>query len=165
MKLFDPKSKNADPQGQGASLTLRAKEEVVMWTFTQQQKLLALFSLVIVALLVTVHPLYAQTVTTTVPVGQLPYGVAANEVTNKIYVANRNSNNVTVIDGATNSTATVSVGYYPTSVAANPLTNKIYVTNGHSGSVTVIDGATNLTTTIGAGTNPNRVAVNPLRRI
>ncbi len=31
-------------------------------------------------------------------------------MTNKIYVANRGSNNVTVIDGATNATTTVAAG-------------------------------------------------------
>ena len=36
-----------------------------------------------------------------------PVSVAVNPVTNKIYVANYASNNVTVIDGATNATATV----------------------------------------------------------
>jgi len=35
-----------------------------------------------------------------------PNSVALNPVTNKIYVANFSSNNVTVIDGATNSTTT-----------------------------------------------------------
>ncbi len=33
--------------------------------------------------------------------------MAVNPVTNKIYVANSSGNNVTVIDGATNSTTTV----------------------------------------------------------
>ena len=67
--------------------------------------------------------------TTTVSVGTDPYAVAVNPVTNKIYVANNRSNNVTVIDGATNSTTTVSVGTGPVSVAVNPVTNKIYVAN------------------------------------
>ena len=50
--------------------------------------------------------------TTTVPDSHAvgPVGVAVNPVTNKIYVANYTSNNVTVIDGATNSTTTVSAG-------------------------------------------------------
>ena len=34
--------------------------------------------------------------------GLSPVAVAVNPVTNKIYVANSNSNDVTVIDGATN---------------------------------------------------------------
>src|SRR5580704_753097 len=44
----------------------------------------------------------AQTITATVNVGTGPFSAAVNPVTNKIYVVNRNSNNVTVIDGATN---------------------------------------------------------------
>ena len=36
--------------------------------------------------------------------------MAVNPATNKIYVANWTSNNVTVIDGATNATTTVSAG-------------------------------------------------------
>jgi YVTN family beta-propeller protein len=83
-----------------------------------------------------------------------------NPVTNKIYVTNSNSNNVTVIDGATNTTATVTVGTGPFRVAVNPVTNKIYVTNQGSGTVTVIDGATNTTSSVTAGTNPQFVAVN-----
>ena len=42
--------------------------------------------------------------------GTEPCGVAVNPVTNKIYVANQGSNNVTVIDGATNGTTTVRGG-------------------------------------------------------
>jgi len=39
--------------------------------------------------------------------------VAVNPVTNKVYVANNGSNNVTVIDGATNVTTTVAAGTDP----------------------------------------------------
>ena len=73
--------------------------------------------------------LLAQTVTATLGVGSQPYAVAVNPVTNKIYVANMNSNNVTVIDGASNTTTTVSVGSGPQAVAVNPATNQIYVAN------------------------------------
>ena len=55
-------------------------------------------------------PAVAQTVIATVPVGQYPFNLAVNQATNKIYVVNRDSNNVTVIDGLTNSTSTVPVG-------------------------------------------------------
>ena len=41
----------------------------------------------------------AQSVTATVAVGISPQAAAVNPVTNKIYVANFGSNNVTVIDG------------------------------------------------------------------
>ena len=39
--------------------------------------------------------------------------MAVNPVTNKIYVANHGSDNVTVIDGATNDTTTVAAGIGP----------------------------------------------------
>jgi YVTN family beta-propeller protein len=97
----------------------------------------------------------------TVTAGTNPYAVAVNPNTNKIYVANYGSNNVTVIDGATNSTTEVSAGTNPFTVAVNPNTNKIYVANYGSDNVTVIDGATNSTTTVTAGTFPYAAAVNP----
>ena len=103
-----------------------------MWTLTDRQKLLAVFSFVgvVLVLLLAVQPLQAQTVTKTIGAGTGPYAVAVNPVTNKIYVANYSSNTVTVIDGATNSTtATVGVGVSPLAVAVNPVTNKIYVAN------------------------------------
>ena len=56
----------------------------------------------------------ATNATTTVAVGRsFPEAVAVNPVTNKIYVANHGSNNVTVIDGATNATTTVDAGTQP----------------------------------------------------
>jgi len=51
--------------------------------------------------------LLAQTVTATIPAGTNPCVVAVNPVTHKIYAANYSSNNVTVIDGATNATTTL----------------------------------------------------------
>jgi YVTN family beta-propeller protein len=84
-------------------------------------------------------------------------------VTNQIYVTNTASNNVTVIDGATNSTTTVSAGTSPYALAINPVTNKIYVADLEGNiNVTVIDGATNTTATVRAGSEPYAVAVNPV---
>ncbi len=100
-----------------------------------------------------------STTTVTVSVGADPSSIAVNPVTNKIYVANIASNNVTMIDGATNSTITVSGGTNPGSLAVNPVTNKIYVTNQDSNFITVIDGASNSTTTVGVG---GWVTVNPV---
>lgn len=86
--------------------------------------------------------------------------VAVNPVTNKTYVSNYDSYNVTVLDGKTNATTTVAVGGSPGPVAVNPVTNKIYVGNRGSSSVTVIDGATNTTTTVATGSCPMAIAVN-----
>jgi len=52
--------------------------------------------------------------------------MAVNPITNKIYVANLGSSNVTVIVGASNDTTTVSSGTTPYVVALNPTTNKVY---------------------------------------
>ena len=95
--------------------------------------------------------------------GLSPYSLAVNHASNKIYVANNGIDrvngkpgNVTVIDGATESTTTVTDpnAFSPIAVAVNSATNKIYVANvgnfpgANHGSVTVIDGATNSTTTL-----------------
>ena len=55
--------------------------------------------------------------------------IAIDTVTNKIYVTNYGSSNVTIIDGTTNSTTTVSVGTYPWGTAVNAVINKIYMAN------------------------------------
>lgn len=104
--------------------------------------------------------------------------IAVNPATNKIYVANNgifmpsntNPGNVTVIDGATNSTTTVTDpnAFTPVAVAVNPVTNKIYVANegdypgSNHGNVTVVDGATNSVTTLtdSNALAPQSVAVN-----
>jgi len=106
--------------------------------------------------------------TTTITVGDFPYGVAANPITNIVYVANQKSSTVSVIDGKPGSptentvTATIPVGDMPRGVAVNPTTNKVYVTIYDLGNVSVIDGTTNaVTSTITVGTNPQFVAVNP----
>ena len=77
------------------------------------------------AVVVCIGTASADWVTATVAAGYGPNAVAVNPVTNKIYVANYVSDNVTVIDGATNGTTTVGVGTSPVAVAVNPVTNKI----------------------------------------
>src|SRR5271156_4564955 len=78
---------------------------------------------VCVALLFVGWPVlgYAQTQRPAAGVGTgtFPDGVASNPVTNKIYVANQASANVTVVDGATNATTTVPTGTTPHSVTVN----------------------------------------------
>src|SRR5262249_27405969 len=65
----------------------------------------------------------AQPFTAPLAVGSIPAALAANPVTNKIYVA---SGPITVIDGATNAITSVNSGGFPVAVAVNPVTNKIY---------------------------------------
>lgn len=105
-------------------------------------------------------PASAQSVTATIPAGDSPRGIAVNPATNKVYVVNELSNDVTIIDGATNATATVAVGPRPQYIAANPSTNRIYVSNGGNSSQSVIDGATRAVTPLPTGGNGPFV-VNP----
>jgi YVTN family beta-propeller protein len=79
------------------------------------------------------------------------------------YITNLNSNNVSVIDIATNTVkATVHVGGQPLGVAVNPEGTKVYVANELSNTVSVIDTTTNtVTATVHVGTSPYGVAVNP----
>lgn len=81
----------------------------------------------------------------------------------RIYVLNSSSNNISVIDGETNSfIGNVIVGSGPFGIGVNPMTNRIYVANFGSNNVSVIDGNSNtIITTITVGTNPVGVGVNP----
>jgi YVTN family beta-propeller protein len=64
---------------------------------------------------VSVIDTVSNTVTATVPVGALPYGVAVTPDGARVYVANGNPGTVSVIDTVSNSvTATVTVGNSPT---------------------------------------------------
>ncbi len=87
-----------------------------------------------------------NTVSTIETGGSSSVSIAVNTLTNRIYVANSGSHNVTEIDGATDTVAaTIPLeGDYPMpwGVTVNEKTNKIYVAN-QAGSVSVIDGATN----------------------
>ncbi|NIM52244.1 MAG: beta-propeller fold lactonase family protein, partial [Gemmatimonadales bacterium] len=79
-----------------------------------------------------------------IPVGRSPHAVDVNPRTNRVYVANRESNEVTVIDGESLEVlATVAVGEEPWDVAVDPTTGRIFVSNHRSGTVSVIDGHRN----------------------
>jgi YVTN family beta-propeller protein len=79
-------------------------------------------------------------------------GIAVNEVTHTVYVANTHADSVSVIDGAAcNATvhtgcgrraAVAAVGISPRRVAVDEVTNTIYVTNAGSNTVTMLDGRT-----------------------
>ena len=113
-----------------------------------------------IAVLVSPPAVYADTVIATVAVGSYPGDVAVNKTTNKIYVANGSSNNLTVINGADNSTTTIALGAYPMMIAINEATNMIYALTG-SNSVKVVNGATNtVTATVSTGNDPRTIAVN-----
>lgn len=99
----------------------------------------------------------AQTLIATVPVGMGPHTVVCNPSTNKWYVANQDSSNLTMVDGTTFATATIDLRYAPFDAAVNATTNRIYVSDGNE--LTVINGATNQVTTVSIPGVPAGVAV------
>jgi YVTN family beta-propeller protein len=105
-----------------------------------------------------------------VTVGNGALAVAINQATETIYVANRDDNTVSIIDGRTcngSDTAgcgqnwpTVTVGDSPQALGVNKVTNTVYVTNTGDDTVSVINGATcNAADTTGCGQTPPTVAV------
>jgi YVTN family beta-propeller protein len=107
----------------------------------------------------------------TATVGSGPAGVAVNQATDTIYVANANDNTVSVIDGKTcragniagcgDTPARVSLSSSPQTVAVNEATNTIYVLSpGNPGTVFVMNGATcNATLTSGCANAPATITV------
>ena len=89
-------------------------------------------------------------------------GLAVDETTHRVFVAQRSADQLVVIDGATQQvTARVPVGLWPTDVAVNPVRNCIYVANAGGNSVSVIDGATlQVVATVAVGSDPKAIAVN-----
>jgi YVTN family beta-propeller protein len=97
-----------------------------------------------------------------------PAYLAINPNTNTVYVANRDSNTVSVIDcnGFSGKTDLVikslQVGGSPEGVGVNPKTNMIYVANYNYNTISVIDGRTNTVgDNIQVGVSPKAIAVNP----
>ncbi len=77
--------------------------------------------------------------TTTIAVGNGPYGVAALPNGNYVYVTNQFDDNVSVIRASDNrEVATISVGDDPQGVAVLPNGNAVYVTNSIDNTVSVI---------------------------
>ena len=99
----------------------------------------------------------------TIAVGDNPDGVATTPDGARAYVANFLSDNVSVIDTATNTvTATIDVGSGPVGVAVSPDGAFAYVTNRGSNTVTAIRVDTNAPlTTIPVGAGPNAIAITP----
>jgi YVTN family beta-propeller protein len=108
-----------------------------------------------------------NSVITSVQVGNRPFGIKANEATNKIYVANFGGNTntpggISVIDGVGNAVVSADVSAFPVTnrifldLAVNEATNKVYFWL-NNGTVGVLDGATNvasqLPSTLGPAAN------------
>jgi len=106
---------------------------------------LSLSTLVLSIFLLSLQ-LRADSVLTTITVGNGASGIAANPKTNKIYVGD--SGQVVVIDGKTQKVTdriTIDTGNNANFIAVNVLTNRIYATACNSGAckIAVIDGRNN----------------------
>jgi YVTN family beta-propeller protein len=101
----------------------------------------------------------------TIPVGRYPCALVWNSTNNRVYCANYGSDNVSVIDGATNQViATIPVGDGPFALVWNSTNNKVYCANWNSDNVSVIDGATNqVIRTIQVGDEPRAFAWNSIQ--
>jgi YVTN family beta-propeller protein len=120
-----------------------------------------------------------------VTVGQNPLGLAVDQATDTIYVANSGDGTVSVIDGATCNAgnasgcnrrpATVRTGAFAAAVVVDPITNIVFVANQdtHPGTVSVIDGNTcdgshpagcghQPFTTTNVGGGPSGIDINPV---
>ena len=98
---------------------------------------------------------------TTLPVAPSLSGQVADQPFS--YITNLGSNNVSVIETATDTVvATVAVGEGPWGVAVHPDGNRVYVTNNISNNVSVIDTTTNMVmATVTVGNVPLGIAVHP----
>ena len=93
-----------------------------------------------------------------IQVGKLPSAIAI-DAQNVIYVANRDSNNVTAINGTTDRPImNMTVGKSPFGIAVDSNNNKIYVANIDNKTVSVVDGRIYKKTDISVGSNPFRIA-------
>lgn len=66
--------------------------------------------------------------------------LTVNPNTDTVYVVNRDSSTVSVIDGKNTVVQTIAVGNDPDEVAINQLTNRWYVSNSGDNSVSIIGG-------------------------
>jgi DNA-binding beta-propeller fold protein YncE len=105
-----------------------------------------------------------------VDVGSAPDGVAIDQSTDTVYVANSQDNTMSVINGTTcnakvtsgcgQTPPTIGVGNGPEGLAVNELTDTVYVANSNDGTVSVIDGGTcNATVTTGCEQTPPAIGL------
>src|SRR5215217_2878510 len=104
-----------------------------------------------------------ESVIAVIPVGEFPQALAFNPSNNYIYVANRISNTISVIDSSTGMvTNEVDVGSNPIALEFNPSNNYIYVANAISNTISVIDSSTGMVTNeVDVQTSPIALKFNP----
>jgi len=98
-----------------------------------------------------------------IPAGNLTAGIAVSPDGTRVYVANINSNTISVISTATNTVlTTISVGQSPLGVCFSPDGKRAYVTHITTSSVSVINTSTaSVITTVHVGNYPYGIAASP----
>lgn len=96
-----------------------------------------------------------------VAVGEGPAGMAMDEAAGLLYVTNRKSGTVSVVDVASASVpgTPIRVGNWPFRVAVDSQAGRAYVVNAHGGTMSVIDTTTREVETVTVGDGPCGVVV------
>ena len=106
--------------------------------------LVLIATLTISTIISSMEGAWADFLLKTVVTGQYPIAFEYNPNNHDIYVADYDSDRISVIDGITNEvTNTIRVGDSPRDIVYAENTNKLYVGNAGSGDISVIDGSTN----------------------
>ena len=80
----------------------------------------------------------------TIGIGFIPFAIAVNSITDRIYVSDLNSNNLHIISGARNKVIkTIEINDGIGGIDIDHVANRIYVVNLYRVTVTVLDGETN----------------------
>lgn len=117
-------------------------------------RLIAAFSLFLVALGFNAHPANAAGVISTITVGSTPMGIALTPDGSKAYVTNSASGTVSVIDTATLAvTSTITTGGQPVAIAMSPDGSQVFVADYLNGTYKVI--ATASDTVVGTAPKPS----------
>ncbi len=115
-------------------------------------------SLAAAALFGVASPAQADVRIADIVTGSAPLETVVNSATNKVYVANRGSSFLTVVDGATNVAGSIPLAGRPNGLAVNSVTNTIYATV--DGTIVAIDGASNTVSVMYSGPVGGQLAVN-----
>lgn len=84
-------------------------------------------------------PMSSSIVMDTILTGSTPVAIAYDSMNGNLYVVNRGSNDITVINNTNKIIGSIEVGYSPNDIAFDPLNGCLYVTNTGSNNVTVIN--------------------------
>ena len=125
---------------------------------------------VFIIVLIIASPLgkaLGESVIAVTPVGEFPHALEFNPSNNNIYVANRDSGTVSVIDSTNNKVIkNITIGGSSGPLKFNPSNNYTYVVNTLSNNISIIDTSTNMVTNdVNVGSNPVALEFNPYNRL